>query len=150
MQVTEKKYYGVSKLSSGGWGVTISIEGKSVWLGTFPEDQQLQAAKTYDIYRVYYNHQLKAQKLTKRTFPTNNLLSSEEITNIETNGLPEEYQRANLITIKPLADLPKGITRRGSNFRVCIQSKGRKFEKVFDSLEQALRAKDQQLVFWSQ
>jgi hypothetical protein len=146
--IPNKKYYGVNKHKEG-WGVTISIDGKSIWLGSFPADKLLEAAKTYDVYRIYYNHKLKEKNIDSRQFFTNGLLSVEEISNIETNGIPGDYQRENIVEVKPISELPKGITRKGTKFRVCIQNRGKKYEKLFDSLDIAISTMNRVRADWS-
>lgn len=145
------RYIGVSrlpgngKLDGTGWGVTISINGISTWLGSFKEDEELLAAKVYDAYCFFHRYD-RINPDNNLKYVDNGLLLPEERNEILKSGIPEQYAKK----IQEVKALPKGISRRGNKFRVCIQSKGRKFEKIVSSLDEAILVIAQQRKEWNQ
>jgi hypothetical protein len=103
---------------------------KDLYLGLF--EDQIEAAKVYDINVIYY---YKGQSPK-----TNNLLTKREIEDIRCNGIPEKYQKK----IK-IRDLPKNIytDTNGYSYRVTIISDGKKYSKTVKNLEEAILLKSQ-------
>jgi len=112
------------------WGVSIWIDGKTQWLGSFKQNEEELAAKVYDAHMYYY----RGKEFNPNVYKLNGLLTNEEIEEIHQTGIPECYRRRN----KNKNQLPRGISRRGTKFRVCVQRNGRKLEKIVDRLDIAI------------
>lgn len=112
------------------WGVSIWIKGKSIWLGSFKRNEEELAAKVYDAHMHYYH----GRDFNRNIYKINDVLTEAEIEDIHQNGIPEVYRRRN----KNKNQLPRGISRRGTKFRVCVQRNGHKLEKIVDRLDDAI------------
>lgn len=112
------------------WGVSIWVDGKTIWLGSFHKDEEELAAKVYDAHMYYYH----GKSFNQNIYKLNGLLTEEEIEDIHQNGIPDKYTRRN----KNKNVLPRGISRRGTKFRVCVQRNGKKLEKIVDRLDDAI------------
>ena len=103
---------------------TISHHRKYIHIGRYKTE--LEAAKAYDIYAIHY-YGIHSK--------TNNLLSTDEIKDVLDNGIPEKYK-------KKTRDLPKNISLRGKKINYELSRRGKKY-KLFDTMEEAISAKDE-------
>ena len=123
-------YTGVSDCKENSkFRATISYDGKYIHIGRFNTD--IEAAKAYDIYAIHY-YGIHSK--------TNNMLTINEIEDIIENGIPVEYQ-------KKTRDLPKCIHKKGNKYAYDIRRGNVRYYKSFDTLEEAVAAKEELLTF---
>lgn len=120
------KYIGVSKKNKSKWTSQICINTKSIHLGSF--DNEIDAAKIYDVYAIHYY---------KNNSPkTNELLTAIEISDIINNGIPIQYQKIS-------RDLPDNISlSKNGTYSVEIVYLKTRFCKRAKTLEDAILMKN--------
>ena len=122
------KYIGVSfDKGMHKWTSSITHDHKTLHLGSF--ENEIEAAKVYDVYAIY--------SYKKESPKTNNLLTKEEIKDIRCNGIPEKYQKKEKIR-----DLPKYICNANNNtYRFRITRDSKTYSKTVKTLEEAILLK---------
>lgn len=125
---TTSKYIGVTlNKNRNKWVTRISYNNEPINLGSY--EDEIEAAKVYDIYAIYY---YKGQSPK-----TNDLLTKSEIQDIKNNGIPEKYQRKT-------RDLPKNISvTANKTYSVGITSNNKRYGKTVKTLEEAILLKTQ-------
>ena len=124
-------YTGVHHKKCGTYSSRIHHNGDSIYIGSYGEE--LEAAKAYDVYAIFYYG---------KDAKTNNTLSEIEINDILTNGIPLEYQK-----IKNDRELPKNIaiTKYGK-YNCKVQRNGKiVFKSGIDTLEEAIKIRDEMI-----
>lgn len=122
-------YTGVSFISRDGiYKSGIQFKRKNINIGTFTDE--LEAAKAYDIYAIFY---------FGKNAKTNNTLSDEEVENILQNGIPDKYKRKE-------KELPKNITYKKGSYTCSVQRNGKRIHKYgIPSLDEAIKIRDQMI-----
>lgn len=121
-------YTGVYSKKNGSYSAKIAYQGKSIFIGTYKTE--IEAAKAYDIYAIFYYG---------KDGKTNNTLSENEINNILANGIPIEYQK-----IKKERELPKNIVMtKFGKYNCKVQKNGEIIHECgIDTLEEAIEIRD--------
>jgi len=118
-------YTGVSFCpDQGNYRATIAYNREFIHIKIYKTE--LEAAKAYDIYAIHY-YGIHAKN--------NDLLTVEEIEDIIENGIPNEYQ-------KKIRELPKNIYQRGDKYSYDISRDYKRYYKLFDTFEEAVKGRD--------
>jgi len=131
------KFYGVRKISHGGYVTSMKINQNQIYLGYFQNEQD--AAKMYDA-NVILEHGIKCHH--------NKLLSQEDIDYIVTNKkLPEKYQVKQIPRKYPY--LPDNIAKTSNDkFRFKKWRNGIPECWYFETLEEATMKKTEMINIW--
>ena len=122
---TISKYIGVTLDNNNKWLSRITYNKECFNLGSF--EDEIEAAKVYDIYAIYHYKGESPQ--------TNNLLTKNEIQDIRSNGIPDKYQ-------KKIRDLPKNIQySNNGTYSVRITHDKKTYRKTVKTLEDAILLK---------
>lgn len=127
-QGTSSKYIGVHfRKDRNKWKCSISYKGERYNLGTFDIEDEIKAAKMYDIYATYFYKDEEGDPMT------NGLLTREEMDSIKENGIPEQYK------LGKNKELPDNIylTKYGT-YRIRIIRKYREYSRTAKTLEDAI------------
>ena len=105
---------------------SIQYNGKQNNIGSY--SLEIDAAKAYDVYAIFYYG---------KDAKTNNTLSQDEINNILKNGIPREYK-------KPVLLFPKNISMMGEKYMCSVQRNGKRvYKHGINTLDEAIIIRDE-------